>query len=92
MNIWHQFVDYFRTALTAIADFYSFLGGHRWAAAIITLTIIVRTLLLPLAIKQIRSMREQQRLRPRSRACVRSTAATARSWGRKRWRCISARA
>ena len=64
MNIWNQFVDYFRTALTAIADFYSFLGGHRWAAAIITLTIIVRTLLLPLAIKQIRSMREQQRLAP----------------------------
>jgi YidC/Oxa1 family membrane protein insertase len=64
VKIWHQFVDYFRTALTAIADFYSFLGGHRWAAAIITLTIIVRTLLLPLAIKQIRSMREQQRLAP----------------------------
>jgi YidC/Oxa1 family membrane protein insertase len=64
VNIWHQFVDYFRTALSAIADFYSFLGGHRWAAAIITLTLIVRTLLLPLAIKQIRSMREQQRLAP----------------------------
>ncbi len=64
MNIWNQFVDYFRTALSSIADFYSFLGGHRWAAAIITLTIIVRTLLLPLAIKQIRSMREQQRLAP----------------------------
>ena len=64
MNIWNQFVDYFRTALQALADFFSFLGGHRWAAAIITLTIIVRTLLLPLAIKQIRSMREQQRLAP----------------------------
>jgi YidC/Oxa1 family membrane protein insertase len=64
VNIWQQFVGYFKTGLQAIADFYSFLGGHRWAAAIITLTIIVRTLLLPLAIKQIRSMREQQRLQP----------------------------
>jgi YidC/Oxa1 family membrane protein insertase len=64
VNIWNQFVDYFRAALQSIADFYSFLGGHRWAAAIITLTLIVRTLLLPLAIKQIRSMREQQRLAP----------------------------
>lgn len=64
MNIWNQVVDYFKTAFIAIADALSFLGGHRWAAAIIVLTLIVRTLLLPLAIKQIRSMREQQRLQP----------------------------
>ncbi|MEX0874922.1 MAG: YidC/Oxa1 family membrane protein insertase [Actinomycetota bacterium] len=64
MNIWEQFVGYFKTAVTSIADVYSFLGDYRWAAAIITMTIIVRSLLLPLAIKQIRSMREQQRLQP----------------------------
>jgi YidC/Oxa1 family membrane protein insertase len=64
VNIWNTFVGYFKDGLQAIAEFYSFLGGHRWAAAIITLTLIVRTLLLPLAIKQIRSMREQQRLQP----------------------------
>jgi YidC/Oxa1 family membrane protein insertase len=63
-NIWEQFVGYFKDGLTAIADVYSFLGDYRWAAAIITLTLIVRSLLLPLAIKQIRSMREQQRLQP----------------------------
>ncbi len=63
-NIWNQFVGYFKDGLSAIADVYSFLGDYRWAAAIITLTIIVRSLLLPLAIKQIRSMREQQRLQP----------------------------
>jgi YidC/Oxa1 family membrane protein insertase len=64
LNIFTQFVDYFADALKAIANFYNFLGGHKWAAAIITMTIIVRTLLLPLAIKQIKSMREQQRLQP----------------------------
>lgn len=63
-QIWNTFTGYFKDGLQAIADFYSFLGAHRWAAAIITLTLIVRTLLLPLAIKQIRSMREQQRLQP----------------------------
>jgi len=63
-EIWEQFVGYFKDGLTAIADVYSSLGAYRWAAAIITLTLIVRTLLLPLAIKQIRSMREQQRLQP----------------------------
>ncbi len=64
MNIFTQFVGYFADALKAIANFYSFLGGHKWAAAIVTLTIVVRTLLLPLAVKQIKSMREQQRLQP----------------------------
>ncbi len=64
MIFWHQFVNVFKGAVTTLADFYAFLGGHRWAAAIITLTLIVRTLLLPLAIKQIRSMRDTQRLQP----------------------------
>lgn len=64
LSIWHQFVDYFKTGLTTIADAFAFLGGHRWAAAIICVTIIVRTLLLPLAVKQIRGMRDQQRLAP----------------------------
>ena len=41
-----------------------FAGDHRWALAIITITIIVRTLLLPIAVRQIKSMREQQRLQP----------------------------
>jgi YidC/Oxa1 family membrane protein insertase len=47
-----------------LADAFSFLGSHRWAAAIVVLTLIVRTLLLPLAVKQIRSMRDTQRLQP----------------------------
>lgn len=64
MNAWDQFREIFVSALEAIADGVSFLGGHRWAASIIILTVIVRTLLLPLAIKQVRSMQAMQRLRP----------------------------
>ena len=64
MNIWEQFRGYFKEGLETLADAFSFLGTHRWAAAIVALTLIVRTLLLPLAVKQIRSMRETQRLQP----------------------------
>ncbi len=64
MNIWEQFRGYFADGLQALADFFSFFGSHKWAAAIVALTLIVRTLVLPLAIKQIRSMRETQRLQP----------------------------
>ncbi|HYZ91287.1 MAG TPA: YidC/Oxa1 family membrane protein insertase [Actinomycetota bacterium] len=64
MNIWDQFRGYFADGLRALADAFSFLGSHRWAAAVVALTLIVRTLVLPLAIKQIRSMRETQRLQP----------------------------
>ena len=63
-QVWERFVDFFRTALTTLADVFAFAGGHRWALAIIALTIMVRTLVLPLAIKQIKSMRETQRLQP----------------------------
>jgi YidC/Oxa1 family membrane protein insertase len=64
MNIWEQFRGYFKDGLEGLADAFSFLGTHRWAAAIVALTLIVRTLVLPLAIKQIRSMRDTQRLQP----------------------------
>jgi len=63
-EFWNQYVNFFSSVLRSLADAFAFLGGHRWAAAIIVLTLIVRTILLPLAIKQIKSMREQQRLQP----------------------------
>ena len=64
MNLWDQFVEAFRDALTFLADRLDFLGTHQWAASIILLTLIVRTALLPLAIKQVRSMQAMQRLQP----------------------------
>lgn len=63
-EIWQNFVGFFGRALTMLAETFSFAGGYRWALAIVVLTLITRTLLLPLAIKQIRSMRETQRLQP----------------------------
>src|SRR3989442_14187527 len=64
LQIWHDFTHFFTWALQHLADVFGFLGDHRWAAAIIVLTVAVRTLLLPVAIKQIRSMRDTQRLAP----------------------------
>lgn len=64
MNPWDQFVGLFTDGLEALADSLAFLGDHRWAAAIVLLTIIVKTLLLPLAIKQVRSTQAMQRLQP----------------------------
>lgn len=40
-------------------------GVHAWGWAIIALTLIIRIFLLPLAIKQIRSMRSMQALQPK---------------------------
>jgi YidC/Oxa1 family membrane protein insertase len=62
--VWDQFIGFFTSAVTTLADAFGFLGSHKWAAAIVALTIIVKLLTLPLAIKQIRSMRETQRLQP----------------------------
>ncbi len=64
LQIWNEFVALFATGLQTLADAFSFLGSHQWAAAIVVLTLIVRTLVLPLAVKQIRSMQAMQRLQP----------------------------
>ena len=40
------------------------LGAYSWAAAIVLLTVLVRLVLLPLAIRQSRAMRAMQRLQP----------------------------
>lgn len=64
LSIWHDFVHFFTWSLQHLASVFAFAGDGRWALAIIALTIIVRTLLLPIAIKQIRSMRDTQRLAP----------------------------
>lgn len=43
-------------------------GAHAWGWAIIALTVGIRVLLLPLAVKQTRSMRAMQTLQPRVKA------------------------
>jgi YidC/Oxa1 family membrane protein insertase len=53
------------TALTFLHDLVEPLAGvHSWGWAIIMLTLVIRIFLLPLAIKQTRSMRAMQALQP----------------------------
>jgi YidC/Oxa1 family membrane protein insertase len=51
-------------ALTFLHDLVAFTEPHSWGWAIILLTLVIRVLLLPLAIKQTRSMRAMQALQP----------------------------
>ena len=60
-----QFID----ALGVVLRFFhdateAFAGDYAWALAIMLLTVAVRILLLPLAIKQINSMRGMQKIQP----------------------------
>ena len=66
-GIWNSFLDVVASALTALHDVLEPMFGFdtAWGWAIIGLTLIVRTLLLPLAIKQIRSMRGMQAIQPK---------------------------
>jgi YidC/Oxa1 family membrane protein insertase len=55
----------FEAALTFLHDLFEpAFGIHSWGWAIIALTLVVRVALLPLAIKQTRSMRAMQALQP----------------------------
>jgi YidC/Oxa1 family membrane protein insertase len=58
-------LDAFEAALTFLHDiFVTPFGDNAWGWAIVGLTLIVRIVLLPLAIKQTRSMRAMQALQP----------------------------
>jgi YidC/Oxa1 family membrane protein insertase len=68
-QLWNGFRDLFVDALEALHSLFSFIGDEpAWGFAIIALTLIVRILLLPLAIKQTRSMRAMQQLQPKIKA------------------------
>lgn len=60
MNIWEQFKELIFEFLVYI---HSFTGD--WGMAIIVLTILVRLALMPLTIKQTKSMYELQRIQPK---------------------------
>lgn len=68
-EIWRSFQDLFVRALDILHGVFSFLGDEpAWGWSIIALTLIVRIILLPLAIKQTRSMRAMQALQPKIKA------------------------
>jgi len=58
--VWDQYVDFMEWSLNSLANVFS-SGG----LAIIAFTIIVKTLLLPLTVKSIRSSKNMQELAPR---------------------------
>jgi YidC/Oxa1 family membrane protein insertase len=55
-------MGFFEVFAAALAGFYALVGNY--GIAIILLTVAVRVLLLPLSIKQTRSMREMQKIQP----------------------------
>ncbi len=57
---WHQFVDLIEWCLTHLSDFTGSAG-----LAIVLFTIIVKTILLPLTIKSVRSTMAMQELQPK---------------------------
>jgi YidC/Oxa1 family membrane protein insertase len=67
VTLWNAILD----GLGGLLEFFSttyaglpVLGAWAWAWAIVTLTVVVRVALLPLAVKQINSMRAMQQLQP----------------------------
>lgn len=65
-ELWTSLLTLIGGLLTALHDLASPLFGtaYAWGIAIILLTVVVRVLLLPLAIKQINSMRAMQGIQP----------------------------
>lgn len=65
MTIWNALVDGLGSILFFFHDlFVPVLGGLSWGFAVMALTVVVRVILLPLAVKQINSMRAMQSLQP----------------------------
>ncbi|MBW3657106.1 MAG: YidC/Oxa1 family membrane protein insertase [Actinobacteria bacterium] len=66
MAIWDAIKGLFQSALELLhTGLEPIFGDQAWGWAIIALTIIVRIFLLPLAVKQTRSMRAMQALQPK---------------------------
>lgn len=68
-NFYDRIGETFAPVLQFFHDIFApIFGIHAWGWGIIGLTIVVRILLLPLAIKQTRSMRAMQKLQPEIKA------------------------
>ncbi|MGI5861588.1 MAG: YidC/Oxa1 family membrane protein insertase [Myxococcales bacterium] len=75
--MWNSILEVFRAALAGLHQLLEpVAGANAWGWAIVALTLAVRILLLPLAIKQTRSMRAMQALQPKIRALQEKHKAT----------------
>ena len=69
VELWRSILRAFAQVLTFLHDILvPVFGENSWGWAIVALTLIVRVLLLPLAIKQTRSMRAMQAIQPQMKA------------------------
>lgn len=67
MAIWNALMEALEATLMffhGVFDGVPLLGIWPWAWAVVSLTVVVRVILLPLAVKQIKSMRAMQNLQP----------------------------
>lgn len=68
-DIWNGILGFFESIIRFLHDLFEpVFGEHSWGWAIIALTLIVRVIILPLAVKQFRSMRAMQALQPELKA------------------------
>ena len=69
MSVWREFQELLGVVLRFFHDAtVGLFGDHAWLVAIVLLTVAVRILLTPLAIRQFRSMQAMQKLRPEMKA------------------------
>jgi len=65
VQLWHAALSALETFLVATHGFVEpVFGGYAWGVAIILVTMTIRLALVPLAIKQISSMRDMQAIQP----------------------------
>ena len=65
MDIWLQLLDALGSVLRFFHDItVGLFGGYSWTVAIVLLTVAVRLVMMPLAVRQFRSMQAMQNLRP----------------------------
>src|ERR671918_1618759 len=68
MEIWYQLLNALGFVLRFFHDVTAgLLGGYAWIAAIILLTVAVRLVMMPLAVRQFHSMQAMQKLRPQQK-------------------------
>jgi YidC/Oxa1 family membrane protein insertase len=65
MSLWFELLEALGSVLRFFHDITAGLfGGYAWTVAIVLLTIAVRLVMMPLAVRQFRSMQAMQQLRP----------------------------
>lgn len=85
-GFWNSYIVY---PLSQLITYMANLTGENYGVAIIIVTLLIRLLILPLMIKQLRSTKAMQALQPELRSFVKNIAQKTRkhssSFNRKQW-------